>query len=73
VVMYGSSVLHGGFHPEFAVPAQCCMNEVMKDSDDHNYKVPHMNKERLERENDLPLQVRCDVDAINHALTLLQR
>ncbi|KAH0744694.1 hypothetical protein KY290_032687 [Solanum tuberosum] len=50
----------------------CCMNEVMKDSGGNNYKVPHMNKERLERENDLPLQVRCDVDAVNQALTLLQ-
>ncbi|KAH0650432.1 hypothetical protein KY290_032424 [Solanum tuberosum] len=51
---------------------QCCMNEVMKDRGDNNYKVPHMNKEILERENDLPLQVRCDVDAVNQALTLLQ-
>ncbi|KAL3334208.1 hypothetical protein AABB24_030785 [Solanum stoloniferum] len=51
----------------------CCMNEVMKDSCGNNYKVSHMNKERLERENDLPLQVRCDVDAVNHALTLRQQ
>ncbi|XP_015163525.1 uncharacterized protein [Solanum tuberosum] len=52
---------------------QCCMNEVMKDSGGNNYKVPHMNKERLERENNLPLQVRCDVDVVNQALTLLQQ
>ncbi|KAH0704895.1 hypothetical protein KY289_009971 [Solanum tuberosum] len=51
---------------------QCCMNEVMKDSGGNNYKVPHMNKERLE-ENDLPLQVRCYVDVVNQVLTLLQQ
>ncbi|KAH0638981.1 hypothetical protein KY290_036286 [Solanum tuberosum] len=52
---------------------ECCMNEVMKDKGGNNYKVPHMNKERLEREGDLPLQVRCDVDTVNQALALLQK
>ena len=45
----------------------------MKDKGGNNYKVPHMNKERLEREGDLPLQVRCDVDIVNQALALLQQ
>ena len=34
----------------------------------------HLNTiERLEREGDLPLQVRCDVDTVNQALGLLQQ
>ncbi|KAK4733738.1 hypothetical protein R3W88_007999 [Solanum pinnatisectum] len=52
---------------------QCCMNEVMKVSGGNNYKVPHMNKETLERERDLLLQVRCDVGTVNQALALLQQ
>ncbi|KAH0635898.1 hypothetical protein KY289_035813 [Solanum tuberosum] len=46
---------------------ECCMNKVMKDKGGNNYK------ERLEREGDLPLQVRCDVDTVNQALALLQQ
>ncbi|XP_047258601.1 uncharacterized protein LOC124890827 [Capsicum annuum] len=34
---------------------QSCMIEVMKDSGGNNYKVPHLNKNGLEREENLPL------------------
>ncbi|KAH0710800.1 hypothetical protein KY284_012227 [Solanum tuberosum] len=52
---------------------QCCMNEVKKHRGDNNHKVPHMNKERLEREGDLSLQVSCDADIVNQVLALLQQ
>ncbi|KAH0650418.1 hypothetical protein KY284_030330 [Solanum tuberosum] len=41
---------------------QSCMIEVMKDNGGNNYKVPHLNKNRLEREDNLPLQLCCDME-----------
>ena len=32
-----------------------CMNEVLKCHGDNTYKIPHMNKDKLERENKLPV------------------
>jgi hypothetical protein len=31
------------------VTLQSCMNEIIDDKGDNKYKIPHMNKERLER------------------------
>ncbi|XP_049388575.1 uncharacterized protein LOC125864031 [Solanum stenotomum] len=52
---------------------QSCMIEVMKDNGGNNYKVPHLNKNRLEREDNLPLQLCCDIGIVNHVSTLLQQ
>ncbi|XP_047261288.1 uncharacterized protein LOC124894795 [Capsicum annuum] len=52
---------------------QSCMIEVMKDSGGNNYKVTHLNKNGLEREENLPLQLHCDIDIINKDLALLQQ
>ncbi|KAM3205888.1 hypothetical protein P3L10_029298 [Capsicum annuum] len=52
---------------------QSCMIEVMKDSGGNNYKVPHLNKNGLEREENLPLQLHCDIDIVNKDLALLQQ
>ncbi|XP_049383023.1 uncharacterized protein LOC125847448 [Solanum stenotomum] len=51
---------------------QACMIEVMKAKGGNNYKVPHMMKERLEREGNLPIQLSCDIDIVNEANALLQ-
>ncbi|KAM3328206.1 hypothetical protein P3S68_032898 [Capsicum galapagoense] len=51
---------------------QSCMIEVMKDSGGNNYKVPHLNKNGLESEENLPLQLHCDIDIVNNDLALLQ-
>ncbi|KAH0712503.1 hypothetical protein KY289_008462 [Solanum tuberosum] len=40
---------------------QSCMIEVMKDNGGNNYKVPHLNKNGLERQDNLPLQHCCDI------------
>ncbi|KAH0678103.1 hypothetical protein KY284_019188 [Solanum tuberosum] len=52
---------------------QSCMIEVMKDNGGNNYKVPHLNKNTLEREDNLPLQLCCDIGIVNHVSTLLQQ
>ncbi|KAH0686007.1 hypothetical protein KY285_016550 [Solanum tuberosum] len=52
---------------------QSCMIEVMKDNGGNNYKVPHLNKKGLEREDNLPLQLCCDIGIVNHVSTLLQQ
>ncbi|XP_049373035.1 uncharacterized protein LOC125838026 [Solanum verrucosum] len=51
---------------------QACMIEVMKAKGGNNYKVPHMMKERLEREGNLPIQLSCVIDIVNEANALLQ-
>ena len=33
---------------------QSCMNEIIEDGGGNRYKIPHLNKERLEREGRLP-------------------
>ncbi|XP_049394876.1 uncharacterized protein LOC125859215 [Solanum stenotomum] len=52
---------------------QSCMIEVMKGNGENNYKVPHLNKNRLEREDNHPLQLCCDIGIANHVSTLLQQ
>jgi hypothetical protein len=34
---------------------QCCLNEIIKHLGNNDYKLPHMQKERLEREGQLPV------------------
>ncbi|CAN6282532.1 unnamed protein product, partial [Urochloa humidicola] len=41
------------------VTLQTVLMEVMKIKGCNNYKIPHMNKDRLEREERLPLQISC--------------
>ena len=39
---------------------QLCMIEIMKVKGSHKYKIPHVNKERLESLDKLPTQFKCD-------------
>jgi hypothetical protein len=42
------------------------MNEIIECNGDNTYKLPHMNKDKLERENALPLVVEVTETARNH-------
>ncbi|KAI5396852.1 hypothetical protein KIW84_062904 [Lathyrus oleraceus] len=42
------------------VSLQLCMIEIMKEKGSNKYKIPHVNKERLERVRQLPIQIKCD-------------
>ena len=42
---------------------QMCMNETLKHHGGNNYKLPHMNKEKLEREGRLPVAIKVDASA----------
>jgi hypothetical protein len=50
---------------------QCCMNKIIEEKGDNKYKIPHMNKERLERLNQLPVSIAVTQEAHNHDLNLL--
>jgi hypothetical protein len=52
---------------------QSCMNENIEDKGDIKYKIPHMNKARLERLNQLPisLPVLTQEEAHNDDLNIL--
>jgi hypothetical protein len=52
---------------------QSCMNEIIEEKGDNKYKIPHMNKERLERLNQLPISSTIAVtqEAHNYDLNLL--
>jgi len=50
---------------------QGCMIEVMKDSGGNRYKIPHMNKERLEALHMLPEALSCDSQLVRRAFELL--
>ena len=50
---------------------QACMIEVMKDNGGNKYKIPHMNKERLEALAMLPRALSCDRQLVERALELL--
>ncbi|RLN33604.1 hypothetical protein C2845_PM03G27170 [Panicum miliaceum] len=39
---------------------QSCMKEVMRIGGENGYKLPHMNKQRLEREGKLPNRLSCE-------------
>ena len=39
---------------------QQCMVEIMKVGGSNRYKIPHMSKAALERQGQLPRQIKCD-------------
>ncbi|XP_050220689.1 uncharacterized protein LOC126671037 [Mercurialis annua] len=39
---------------------QMCMIEIMKVKGAHKYTIPHMNKEKMENDGNLPTQLKCD-------------
>jgi hypothetical protein len=50
---------------------QGCMIEVMKDNGGNRYKIPHVNKERLEAQGMLPKSLSCDREIVQKAIELL--
>jgi hypothetical protein len=50
---------------------QSCMNMIVEQRGDNQYKIPHMNKERLERLNQLPISIAVTQEAHNYDLNLL--
>ncbi|KAL4590609.1 hypothetical protein LXL04_003546 [Taraxacum kok-saghyz] len=50
---------------------QTCMKEIIKVQGGNNYQIPHIGKNRLEREGNLPLQIECDQNLIDEALLQL--
>ncbi|KAL4569941.1 hypothetical protein LXL04_025589 [Taraxacum kok-saghyz] len=47
---------------------QTCMKEIIKVQGGNNYQIPHIGKDRLELEGNLPLQIECDQNFIDEAL-----
>ncbi|KAL4565371.1 hypothetical protein LXL04_029463 [Taraxacum kok-saghyz] len=47
---------------------QTCMKEIIKVQGGNNYQIPHIGKDRLGREGNLPLQIECDQNLIDEAL-----
>ena len=35
----------------------CCMNKILENDGDNNYKIPHMSKATLERKGTLPRSI----------------
>lgn len=50
------------------VTLQTVLMEVMKIKGCNKYKTPHMQKERLEREQRLPLQISCEPSLLAEAI-----
>jgi len=50
---------------------QGCMIEVMKDNGGNRYKIPHMNKPRLEAAGMLPKSLSCDREIVQKAIESL--
>lgn len=53
------------------VTLQLCMREIMKQGGSNKYKIPHVNKGRLERESRLPTRVSCDYDLVQNVMNLV--
>ncbi|KAL4347250.1 hypothetical protein GQ457_17G012040 [Hibiscus cannabinus] len=51
---------------------QFCMIETMKIKGGNNYRLPHLSKQRLERNGELPIQLHCDQDTVQEALLHIQ-
>lgn len=51
---------------------QQCMIEVMKVYGGNNYKVPHMKKNSLDMNNNLPVSLQCDSNIVQEAIRHLQ-
>jgi len=52
---------------------QGCFLEVMKLGGGNGYKIPHMNKERLERLGMLPTRLSCDLQLYQSVMLLLSQ
>ena len=52
---------------------QGCFIEVMKLGGGNGYKIPHMNKERLERLGMLPTRLSCDLQLYQSVMLLLSQ
>jgi hypothetical protein len=50
---------------------QSCMNEIIEEKGENKYKIPHMNKARLERLNQLPISLPVTQEAHNYNLNIL--
>jgi len=53
------------------VTLQTVLKEAMKIKGCNKIKIPHMNKQILEREDRLPLQVPCEASLLAEALAAL--
>ncbi|XP_019099327.1 PREDICTED: uncharacterized protein LOC109132269 [Camelina sativa] len=49
-----------------------CMQETMKIGGSNNYKIPHMRKEALEREGQLPKQIKCNSTIVENVRNQLR-
>jgi hypothetical protein len=49
------------------------MIETMKVYGGNNYKVPHLEKHKLEQEGQLPLTLHCDFTLIDQAKQLVSK
>jgi hypothetical protein len=47
------------------------LKEAMKVAGSNKYQIPHINKERLERQIQLPLQIDCEASIVTVAMTIL--
>ncbi|XP_019170991.1 PREDICTED: uncharacterized protein LOC109166493 [Ipomoea nil] len=52
---------------------QLYMVEVMKKFGGNNYKLPHINKQKLAREGRLPTNILCDPEVLTEAISSLQQ
>lgn len=50
---------------------QQCMVEIMKVGGSNRYKIPHMSKAALERQGQLPRQIKCDKKLVEDVLSVL--
>ena len=64
------STVHGKANKLF-VTLQTVLKEAMKIKGCNNIKIPHMQKQRLEREDRLPLQITCEASLLAEALAIL--
>ena len=47
------------------------MKEILKVQGGNNYRIPHIGKNRLERQGNLPLQIECEESLIDEAVSYL--
>ena len=53
------------------VTLQSVLKEAMKLKGCNNIKIPHLQKQKLEREDRLPLQIPCEASLLAEALASL--
>ena len=56
----------------FFLTLQLCMREIMTVEGSNKYKIAHINKQRLEREGRLPVQITCDYDLVERTMNILR-